>query len=151
MGASGERNDSMKNVMIRIKGKQISRETGEDEMEFITEGKLYKRNGTVYLLYDETELSGVPGCQTRLRLRDGEIQMKRFGDGAGSGTEILFEKGKRYTGYYDTPFGAIEVEVLTNNVASDITEDGAGNIDIDYDISLKGLAEGRNLLNITLM
>lgn len=140
----------MKEVMIRIKGKQVSRESGEEEMEFVTEGKLYRRNGTYYLLYDETELSGVPGCQTRLRLRDGEIQMKRIGEGAGSGTEILFEKGKRYNGFYDTPFGAIEIEVLTNEVASEITEEG-GNIDIDYDISLKGLAEGRNHLNITLM
>ena len=140
----------MKEVLIKIKGKQISRESGEDTMEFVTEGKLYKRNGTYYLIYDETELSGITGCQTRLRLRDGEIQMKRFGEGAGSGTEILFEKGKRYTGFYDTPFGALEIEVLTNDVASNITENG-GNIDIDYDISLKGLAEGRNLLNITLM
>ncbi len=141
----------MKEVMIKIKGKQISRENGEDEMEFVTEGKLYRRNGTVYLIYDETELSGIPGCQTRLRLRDGEIQMKRIGEGAGSGTEILFEQGKRYTGFYDTPFGAIPLEVLTNRVDSTITEEGSGNIDIEYDISLKGLAEGRNVLNITLM
>ncbi|MBQ6401719.1 MAG: DUF1934 domain-containing protein [Firmicutes bacterium] len=136
--------------MIRIKGKQIRRDQDDEEMEFVTEGKLYRRNGTLYLLYDETELSGVPGCQTRLRLRDGEIQMKRFGEGA-DGTEILFEKGKRYTGFFDTPFGAIEMEVLTNKVDSNISEDGGGNIDIDYDISLKGLAEGRNVLNITLM
>ena len=141
----------MKEVMIRIKGKQVTRESGEDEMEFMTEGKLYERNGTVYLLYEETELSGVPGCKTRLRLRDGEIQMKRFGEGAGLGNEILFEQGKRYTGFYDTPFGPIPIEVLTNHVSSSITEEGSGDIDIDYDISLKGLLEGRNILNISLM
>lgn len=141
----------MKEVMIRIKGKQVSKDAGEDEMEFVTEGKLYLRKGTVYLVYDETELSGVPGCRTRLRLRDGEIQMKRFGEGAGVGTEILFEQGKRYTGYYDTPFGPIPLEVLTNYVRSSITEEGGGGIDIDYEISLKGLMEGRNTLNITLM
>lgn len=141
----------MKEVMIRIKGKQVTRESGEDEMEFMTEGKLYRRNGTVYLVYEESELSGVPGCKTRLRLRDGEIQMKRIGDGAGVGNEILFEQGKRYNGFYETPFGPIPLEVLTNHVASDIDENGGGNIDIDYDISLKGLLEGRNTLNITLM
>ncbi|MBQ6370618.1 MAG: DUF1934 domain-containing protein [Firmicutes bacterium] len=141
----------MKEVMIRIKGKQVSKDSGEDEMEFMTEGKLYRRKGTVYLLYEETELSGVPGCKTRLRLRDGEIQMKRIGEGAGIGNEILFEQGKRYTGYYDTPFGPIPIEVLTNYVNSSITEDGSGDIDIDYEISLKGLMEGRNTLNITLM
>ncbi len=141
----------MKEVMIRIKGKQVTREAGEDEMEFVTEGKLYRRNGTVYLIYEESEFSGVPGCKTRLRLRDGEIQMKRFGEGAGEGNEILFEQGKRYTGYFDTPFGPIPLEVLTNHVSSTIDEKGDGNIDIDYEISLKGLMEGRNTLNITLM
>jgi len=141
----------MKEVMIRIKGKQVTRESGEDEMEFVTEGKLYQRNGTVYLLYEESELSGVPGCKTRLRLREGEIQMKRFGEGAGEGSEILFEQGKRYTGFYDTPFGPIPLEVLTNYVRNNITEEGNGGIDIDYEISLKGLLEGRNTLNITLM
>ena len=141
----------MKEIMIRIKGRQITREAGEDEIEFVTEGKLYQRNGTIFLLYEESEFSGVPGCQTRLRLRDGEIQMKRFGEGAGIGNEILFEQGKRYNGYYDTPFGAIPLEVLTNHVKSSITEAGDGEIDIDYDISLKGLLEGRNILNIKLM
>ena len=43
------------------------------------------------------------------------------------------------------------IEVLTNYVNSSITEDGSGDIDIDYEISLKGLMEGRNTLNITLM
>jgi len=53
----------MKEVMIKIKGRQFSRETGEDEMEFVTEGKLYRRNGAIYLLYDETELSGIPDAR----------------------------------------------------------------------------------------
>lgn len=141
----------MKEVMIRIKGKQVTRESGEDELEFMTEGKLFRRNGTIYLMYEESELSGVPGCMTRLRLRGDEIQMKRFGEGTGVGNEILFEQGKRYNGYYDTPFGPIPLEVLTNHVSNSITEEGSGNIDIDYDISLKGLMEGRNTLNITLM
>lgn len=77
--------------------------------------------------------------------------MKRFGRGAGTGTEIRFRKGKRYTGYYDTPYGPIELEVLTNKLENTLSEQGDGQIDIDYSISLKGLMEGRNKLNITLM
>ena len=51
---------------------------------------------------------------------------------------------------YDTPFGAIELEVLTNRLENNLTE-GGGNLDIDYSISLKGLMEGHNQLSITLM
>ena len=141
----------MKEIMIRIKGRQANDETGEDFMEFVTEAKLYKRGEAIYLIYEESELSGVPGCKTRLKLKDGEVQMKRFGAGAGAGSEIRFEKGKRYTGFYETPFGAIEMEVLTNYLENTLSEHGDGHIDIDYSISLKGLLEGRNRLNITLM
>lgn len=141
----------MKEVMVRIRSCQVSEEAGEDTMEFVTEAKLYKKNGALYLLYEESEFSGMPGCKTRLRLRDGEVQMKRFGDGAGIGNELKFEKGKRYSGIYDTPFGPIEIELLTNDVESTVSEDGKGQVDIDYEVSLKGLLEGRNRMNITLM
>ena len=141
----------MKEIMIRIKGQQANAESGEDFMEFVTEAKLYKRGEALYLIYEESELSGIPGCKTRLKLKADEVQMKRFGEGVGHGNEIRFEKGKRYTGLYETPFGAIEMEVLTNELENTMSEQGEGHIDIDYSISLKGLLEGRNKLNITMM
>ena len=141
----------MKEIMIKIKGHQINQETGEDSMELITEAKLYRRGEALYLLYEESELSGVPGCKTRLKLKPDAVQLKRFGEGAGIGNEIYFERGKRFTGLYSTPFGPIEMEVLTNKLENTLSEEGEGQRDIDYSISLKGLLEGRNRLNITLM
>ena len=141
----------MKEIMVKIRGLQVTEEDGEDTMEFVTEAKLYERGEALYLIYEESELSGVPGCKTRLKLKGGQVQMKRFGEGVGVGNEIRFEKGKRYTGFYDTPFGAIEMEVLTNKLENTLSAEGDGQLDIDYSISLKGLLEGRNRLNITLM
>lgn len=141
----------MKNIMMKIIGTQISADLEEDQMEFITEGQMYQKGDSLYLLYDESEISGMPGCKTRLKLKDGTIKMKRVGENIGIDTEIEFEQGKRYTGYYDTPFGAIEMEVLTNRIENSLTPEGKGMIDIDYHISLKGLVEGRNKLNIQLM
>ena len=141
----------MKEIMVKITGHQVNDEGGEDSMEFVTESKLYKRGDAIYLIYEESEVSGIPGCKTRLKFKGDEVQMKRFGEGAGIGNEIRFEKGKRYTGFYDTPFGAIEMEVLTNKLENNLSEEGQGELDIDYSISLKGLLEGRNRLNITLM
>lgn len=141
----------MKEIMVKITGNQITDDGSEDKMEFVTEAQLYKRGEALYLIYEETELSGIPGCKTRLKFKGGQVQMKRIGEGIGVGNEIHFEKGKRYTGLYDTPFGAIEMEVLTNKLENNLTEEGKGQLDIDYSISLKGLLEGRNRLNITLM
>lgn len=141
----------MKNIMMKIIGTQVTADLEEDKMEFITEGKLYQRGDALYLIYDETEISGMPGCRTRLKLKDGIVKMKRVGENVGIDTEIEFEQGKRYNGYYDTPFGAIEMEVLTNHIENSLTPEGTGTVDIDYHISLKGLVEGRNRLNIQLM
>ncbi len=87
----------MKEVMIRITGQQVTKEAGEDIMEFVTEAKIYSRGGALYLVYDESELSGIPGCRTRLKLKDGKLQLKRFGEDSGMGNELSFEKGKRTT------------------------------------------------------
>ena len=51
----------MKDITIKITGKQCYDGTEEDQMEFITDGRLYERNGYCYLIYDESQRS--PGSR----------------------------------------------------------------------------------------
>lgn len=144
----------MKDIMLKITGRQISTKAEEDEqqMEFVTEGRYYEKDDAVYLLYEESEFSGMEGCTTSLKISGDKVRMKRYGDSISLDMAIDFEKGKRFKGFYDTPFGAIEMEVLTNDVVNRIQkEDGKGSLDIDYHISLRGLSEGRSVLNIEIM
>jgi len=141
----------MKDIMLKIIGKQLHRDTEEVQMEFITEGQIYKKDETLYLVYDESEFSGMPGCKTRLEFTEDEIKMSRQNEDSEFETEIKFQEGKRYTGYYETPYGTIEMEVLTNEIKNNLCASGAGSVNIDYHISLKGLSEGRNELNIEVM
>lgn len=139
----------MKDVTLTIVGTRYEggREEGET-IEFVTDGKLYQHGRTIYLVYDESELSGMKDCRTRLTLRGDTVRMTRRGRAVGIDTEIFFEKGTRYSGYYDTEYGPIEMEVLTNDLSNTVTADEEGSVEIDYSISLKGLAEGRNKLSI---
>ena len=141
----------MKDIMLRIIGKQLSCDMEEVQLEFVTEGKIYKEDKSLYLVYEESEFSGMPGCKTKLEFTGELIKMSRLGKGIGLDTEIEFRKGKRYTGYYETPFGAVEMEVLTNDIENNLSIEGKGSVNIDYHISLKGLTEGRNKLNIEVM
>ena len=43
------------------------------------------------------------------------------------------------------------MELLTNYFKKNLDSEGKGTIDIDYNISLKGLAESRSTLNIEVM
>jgi uncharacterized beta-barrel protein YwiB (DUF1934 family) len=149
----------MKDILLKIIGRQRDASDGarsdgaepEPGMEFITEGRFYKRGASYYLVYDESDFSGTEGCTTSLRITGDSIRMKRYGEDVPSGTSIEFEKGKRFSGWYETPFGSVEMEVLTNNIDNRITGDGEGSLDIDYHVSLKGLTESRSRLSIEIL
>jgi uncharacterized beta-barrel protein YwiB (DUF1934 family) len=144
----------MKDIILKIIGNQIPADAGapeEERMEFITEGRFFKKGNSHYLVYEESEFSGLEGCTTSLKITGDKIKMKRFGEEVGIETAIEFEKGKRFNGYYDTPFGSVEMEVLTNEIDNRISDAGEGRLDIDYNVSLKGLAEGRSRLSIEII
>jgi uncharacterized beta-barrel protein YwiB (DUF1934 family) len=145
----------MKDIMLKIIGNPIIDDdktpNKEDVVELITEGRFYKKGNSVYLDYDESEFSGMEGCTTSLKITGDKIRMQRYADDIGVETAIEFEKGKRFTGLYDTPFGSIEMEVLTNSIRNGITHGGEGSLDIDYSISLKGVSEGRSNLSVEII
>ena len=146
----------MKDIMLKITGKTVKQkedvESHEDIVEFVTEGKLYRRGETTYVSYMESELSGMEGCKTSLTISDGKVKMKRTGEPLGIPTVIEFEKGKRFKGLYDTPFGSVGMEVLTNSITNfPDKEDGKNHLSIDYNVSLRGVTESRNKLDIEIM
>jgi uncharacterized beta-barrel protein YwiB (DUF1934 family) len=139
----------MKNIRLKITGAHVYEQMEENQLELVTEGKMYTRGKTIYLTYDESEFSGMEGCKTRLCIDGDIVRMTRRGSGVGVDTEIHFEKGKRYSGFYDTPYGPVEMEVLTNDLSNNVSQTG-GALSIDYNISLKGLSEGRSRLDIVV-
>lgn len=142
----------MKDIMLKIIGKQITSEQEENVLEFMTEGKFYEKGDSLYLLYKESEVSGMEGCTTSLKITGDCVKMRRYGDVLPLDTVIEFEKGKRFEGYYDTPFGAVEMEVLTNDIVNNLQRElGKGTLNIDYHISLRGLTEGRSKLDIEII
>ena len=138
----------MKDIMLKITGRQYEGDEPQEKMEFVTEGKLFERGGATYLVYDESEFSGFPGCKTSLKLKGNHVRMKRTGNDLETGTFMEFESGKRFTSKYETPYGIMDMEILTDRVDNNLSENGTGNVDIDYHVSLEGALEGRNELRI---
>ena len=146
----------MKDIMLKITGKTVRQkedvESHEDVIEFVTEGKWYRKGATTYVSYMESALSGVEGCKTSLTITDDKVKMKRSGKPLGIPTIIEFEKGKRFKGLYDTPFGSVGMEVLTNSITTfSDKEEGKNHLSIDYNVSLRGVSESRNKLDIEIM
>ena len=138
----------MKKVILKIYAKQRNDRGEEDVMELVTEGKFYHKDGATYLVYEESELSGMEGCVTTLIIENKRVRLKRYG---AASHELQFEEGKKFTGIYETPMGCVDMEILTEQVENTIAEEAAeGLICIEYEISLRGLMEARNKLRIEI-
>ncbi len=140
----------MKDIMLRITGTQ-NIDNDADTIEFMTEGRIYQKEDATYIVYEESRFSGLEGCKTTVRVSDDNVKMFRFSESFPVDTKIEFQKGKRYEGYYQTPFGPVEMEVTTNSLTNNISFEKGGRLNIDYNIALVGLSEGRSILDIEVM
>jgi uncharacterized beta-barrel protein YwiB (DUF1934 family) len=134
--------------MIRIKSTQIPLGEDPEVMEFMTEGKHYIKNGAHYIVYEESELSGMKGCMTTLKLEENKIKMKRFGD---ANSELMFEKGKRHVSDYVTPYGNFKLTIRTSQLEWGIDDSSKGKIHIKYDLSMQSVLESANEMEIEIL
>ncbi|KXZ38899.1 Uncharacterized beta-barrel protein YwiB, DUF1934 family [Alkalithermobacter thermoalcaliphilus JW-YL-7 = DSM 7308] len=134
--------------IIKIKTTQIDSKGEKEEIELITNGKVYFKNNFIYIMYEETKLSGMEGTTTTLKIGDNSVVMKRFGN---NNSQMIFEKGKRFKTSYKTSYGSLKMETLTQvvDVKKDENLDNI-NIDIIYDINISGLFEGKNIMTISV-
>ncbi len=137
----------MKPVILTIKGKQINLEGEENNIEMITEGKFYKKNEVYYIVYDESEITGMEGSITTLKIQGKKVSLKRFGN---NNSKLTFEKGKSHISEYDTLYGFMPIEIVTSNVEIDISDSGIGRIKLAYTLDISGVLESRNKLLIEM-
>lgn len=137
----------MENVMINIKTVQYDSSSKEqDVIELRTEGKYYKKNNADYLIYEETELSGLSGTTTKIKIKGDQVELRRIGEHESA---MSFEKDKRFQSVMSTPVGNIPLEIMTNNIRYDILPDPLSlKLEFEYSIALKGLFQGKNLISI---
>lgn len=114
-----------KDVFIRIVGLQIpigDMEDGDNEtIEVVHTGTYYNKNGKNYIFYEEaTEgLSGVTKAQIRWQ-KDGILEVIKKGL---SNSHLVFEKNERHTCDYQTPFGNLDLGILTKRMSWKEQED----------------------------
>jgi uncharacterized beta-barrel protein YwiB (DUF1934 family) len=139
-----------RNVEVKITGKQFAGTEAEDVVEFVTEGSIRADEHGVTLTYPESELSGFPGSITTLQIQADAIHMQRRDEEGKLKTEMNFKQGERMDSPYETPYGTMKLEVLTDRVDADLSDDGTGSIEVTYLVSLEGIAEGKNALHIDI-
>lgn len=118
----------------------------EDFIEVRTPGDYYKKENAYYAVYDETEISGMEGTTTTLEIHDGKLSLIREGT---TSTKMEFEKNNKYVSLYNTPYGALELQIQTKNLDIDISDEG-GQIFVDYNLSISGQKPQNTKLKINI-
>ena len=136
-----------KDVLISFTGTQSDGDA-KDKIELYTEGRFYKKGNTYYVSYAESELTGMEGTTTTLKIdrESNVITMMRFGSNS---THLIFESGKKHLCCYETGYGALTVGVNSDYVDIDISEKG-GKIAAKYTIDVNSRMIGQNDFNITI-
>src|SRR5699024_6192835 len=82
-----------KKVIITIKGSTLQEDqTAEDIIELITQGEMYKKSKSDYIIYKESEVSGLEGTTTTLKIDGNKVSVIRLGT---TNSHMTFEKGKK--------------------------------------------------------
>lgn len=132
-----------KDVLITISGMQMA--DGENsDIEMITTGDYYQKNGKHYVLYDEV-LEGFDGIvKNTIKIQDDGLDIIKKGV---ANVHMAFEKNKKNISCYATPFGEMMIGISTNQISIDEKED---NLKVKVDYSLDINYEHISECNITV-
>ncbi|MBS7316100.1 MAG: DUF1934 domain-containing protein [Clostridiaceae bacterium] len=133
-----------KDVIIQINGCPKYDDADGEVIELKTAGRLYRKNGSYYIMYKESELTGMEGITTTLKVEDKRVTLMRNGMYP---TQMIFEKGQRHFGIYNTEFGSLTIAVSARDVRNSMTDSG-GDLFIDYSIEVDHVLTGENLFKI---
>ena len=131
-------------VIISIRGDQEFADQEQDTMEFVTEGTLTSTHYGYLLEYDESELTGMAGTHTAFQIRSNSVALIRSG---AFRSQMIFEIGKKHYSMYDTPYGSMTMDIVTNSICSSLDERG-GELEIRYSIEIEHQLTGESRFQI---
>ena len=89
-----------KEVVISIKGMQNYEGALPDVVELVTQGRLAREGERYTLSYQESELTGLSGTLTTIRVDGPEVTLMRVGE---FNSQMVFQEGRRHLSMYNTP------------------------------------------------
>lgn len=137
---------NLKKAMITVKGIQTNIQNEQDTIELMTEGSFVKKGEYYYIRYDETEISGMEGTITTLKVKEDMVILMRFGS---NHSKMIFEKGIRHESNYVTPFGNVFLGVKPQFIDVKLTESG-GELNLKYALDLNDKIISSNELHLTV-
>lgn len=133
-----------KKAIITISSKQNNVE--DSTIEVVTPGEFYKDNEIYCAEYNETEISGMEGTRTTLRVTPEKFSLLRVGT---TNAEMNFERNNKAITLYNTPFGVLEMKIETLDLIINVDEFG-GDILVKYNLIIAGEKPQNTILKVNI-
>ena len=122
-----------RDVLITISGIQLA-DGDSNEVEMITAGDYFQKNGSHYILYDEVMEGQNDIIKNTIKIRPEGLDIIKRGS---SSVHMTFEKDKKNLSCSATPFGEMMIGINTNDILIAEDEDSlkvrvSYSLDINY-------------------
>lgn len=97
-----------KDVLLSVKGLQISPGDQSDTIEVISPGNYYYKNGKHFFLYDEVTEGQSDPIRNIVKVADDYMELTKKGP---VNVHMIFEKDRKNVTYYYTPYGSLLVGI----------------------------------------
>jgi uncharacterized beta-barrel protein YwiB (DUF1934 family) len=136
----------MATVIVTVTGIQRDDTGEESRIELVTVGRHYEKNGIHYITYDETEVSGMEGTTTLLKLYGDSVAVVRMGKVE---HKQEFRLGEKTYSTYVTPYGSLKMALYTSKLDHSYQAIG-GNVHICYELEIDGQWQSSNELSVNI-
>lgn len=124
-----------KNISLFTKAIQTDPSGDKSEIEFFVEARYTEKNKAIYITYKETELSGMEGTTTTLRITEDSLSILRFGT---YNSKLEFIKGEQTHTQYQTPYGSVEITINTKLLDIELHHSEKSKIYLQYSLETAG-------------
>lgn len=130
---------------VNIITKQYDENSNVDTIKLNVVGETYNKNNDIYVVYKQTE-EGHTTTST-IKICEEEVSIKQFG---ASNSTMIFKEGSSNITRYRTPQGMLIIETDTKKLIIDKSEENHIKININYDIKIMDMFQGRNEISILI-
>jgi uncharacterized beta-barrel protein YwiB (DUF1934 family) len=136
----------MINVVVAIIGTQSDSQGEKSQIELITAGRCYNKENVKYIVYKDSEISGLEGVTTIVKVYEKHVVLVRTGS---VHHKQEFHLGEKSDSTYVTSYGTMQMSVLTKSLEIAFTSE-AGRLNIEYDLEINGEWQSANTLSISV-
>lgn len=135
------------NALISIKGSVFSENAAPDVIEVVTEGRYCTNGGKRYISYKESEMTGLEGVTTTLKV-DGNDTVTLIRTGK-SNSRLVISKRKRQLCRYETDYGSLMVGISGCHIDSRLNDKG-GELFLYYTLDINSNQVSHNEIYISV-